>query len=252
MLPDMTQYVDDHIRETFGTLGHLGVMAIAFGLVIALFLLKEGRLGTSGRQGAYIQGTPPSAIDVSQVPRADVGIRMALDQANGELGTESARLATSQASLTAPPATSSSALTVPEIDMTGPWYCSYDTGPHSATLSIANSKIRFDLTGETGQKESTIFDGDCLYSWQGNTGTKQCGLAQYLGLLTAYGENGDVDLAQMLLASMQEGEMSEEMQALVASCKKVDVSQSAFTPPAQVTFVEKQLDIAPDLGSFLE
>lgn len=245
----MTKHPVARISDTLSTFGHLGVMVLAFGLVVLAFMWKEGRLT---RQSTSISSvTLPASPEASltHVPDADVGIRMIFDQANGEMSTGSARIATSSAIPTDVTEPAETLEDIPKLDLTGPWQCAVsEAAGEYASLSIANSRMRLEYSG-VSSTQNMLFDGDCMYTWESTSGSKQCGMSQYLTILQSLMGTEGLDVAQLLLADgfdTSNGQDSK-MLSLLRSCQQSAVNESVFRPPLGVNFTQIPIDGAPDM-----
>lgn len=232
---------ESNITEMFETMGHFGVILLAFLFVIMIFLWKEGTLRGPKKDLNDVSKLPSiePTVALKDVPQADVGMRMIFDQANGELGTGSARIASSSAlpDDTDPPESSSA--NTPALDLEGPWSCATSTTDGSASLYIESNKVKFALTTDEGT-QSVLLSGDCLYSWQESMGTKQCGFGEYLGLFaTLLPGAGDVDIASIIEEQLVGDEAQMKVfQSLRATCQKQSVQASVFQIPQDVDWQE--------------
>lgn len=236
---------ESKITEAFQTMGHYGIILLAFLFVVVIFLWKEGKLNSPTKSTSNLPSIKPTEA-LKEVPRADVGMRMIFDQANGELGTDSANLASSSAT----PSTSQEIAetlekpsNLPKLDLQGPWSCATSTTEGSAKLYIQNRKAKFvSTTG--GTTENTLLSGDCLYTWSANAGTKQCGFSQYMDLFTSLLPGSeDIDIGSIIEEQMQGDEAQAQAYAsLRASCQKTPVSESVFAVPPAVEWDESTSD----------
>ncbi len=237
---------ESHFTELLGSLGHLGVLFLAFGFVVVLFMWKEGKLHPSSNAPKVdeMQRFEPN-MALKQVPRADVGMRMIFDQANGELGTGSGRLATPSAYPTLPEdiPTNDTGLssTLPTIDMIGPWTCRVDRDGNSIQMYIQDKKVKF-VSGSAGRTERTLLNGDCIYTWGGNTNTKQCGIGQYIEIFTSMAGADGFDVGSLLAGDMTGDTETAVYADLVRSCQKTPVAQSVFTVPEGLQWEESTED----------
>ncbi|MBP6994475.1 hypothetical protein KBB12_04505 [Candidatus Woesebacteria bacterium] len=246
---------DSRITELFETAGHFGVLLIAFFFVIVLFLWKEGKARTdqqnTNKPANLPQAQPTTAL--KDVPPADVGMRMIFDQANGELGTNSAELATVSASMLDNPSPSKESENLPKLDLQGPWSCSTITDGGTAKLYIQNNKVRF-TNGAGERTENTLLSGDCLYTWAANTGTKQCGFSQYMDLFSSLlpGSEGiDIDIGSIIEEQMGGDEnQSKAFTSLRQSCQKGTINSSIFVAPSSVEWDESTTDDSGILDLF--
>jgi len=236
---------ESKITEAFQTMGHYGIILLAFLFVVIIFLWKEGTLNTSNKNTSNLPTAKPTEV-LKEVPRADVGMRMIFDQANGELGTDSANLASSSAT----PSTSqeiSETLeqpsNLPKLDLQGPWSCATSTTEGSAKLYIQNRKAKF-VSATGGTTENTLLSGDCLYTWSANTGTKQCGFSQYMDIFASLLPGSeDIDIGSIIEEQMQGDEAQARAYAsLRASCQKTPVAESVFAVPTSVEWDESTTD----------
>lgn len=230
------------LTDTFQTMGHFGVLLLAFFFVVLLFMWKEGRLNRSAmnpNDRTFELPSPYPTTALKDVPRADVGLRMIMDQANGELGTDTARLTSPSAPLIDGAEGSALKSDYPQLDLQGPWSCTTSTGGGPINLYIHNNKIKMvDSSGSTA--ENTLLSGDCLYTWKSTTGTKQCGLQQYLELFTGLlsGSEG-IDIGSIIQEQMgSDPARAQSYESLRRSCQKVAVAESVFSIPQNVQWAE--------------
>ncbi len=230
------------LSDTFQTMGHYGVLLLAFFFVVLLFMWKEGRLNRSAvtpNDRSFGLPTPYPTTALQEIPRADVGLRMIMDQANGELGTDSARLASPSAPLIDEAGGGAPKSEYPQLDLQGPWSCTTSTGGGPINLYIHNNKVKvIDSSGKA--TENILFNGDCLYTWKSSTGTKQCGLQQYLDLYTSLlsGSEG-IDIGSIIQEQMgSDPARAQSYESLRRSCQKVAVAESVFSIPQNVQWAE--------------
>jgi hypothetical protein len=232
---------ESKITEAFQTMGHYGIILLAFLCVVGIFLWKEGKLNSPTKSTSNLPTVKPTEA-LKEIPRADVGMRMIFDQANGELGTDSANLASSSAKPTTSQELSKTfeqTSNLPKLDLQGPWSCTTNTNDGSTKLYIQNGKVKFvSTTG--GTTENTLLSGDCLYTWSANAGTKQCGLGQYMDLFaTLLPGTEAIDIGSIIEEQMQDDEAQARAYAsLRASCQKTQVAESVFAIPQSVGWDE--------------
>ena len=237
---------ESHFTELFGSLGHLGVLFLAFGFVVVIFMWKEGRLNPRSNNssvGELPKVEPTMAL--KQVPRADVGMRMIFDQANGELGTGSGRLATPSAYPTATEeeATYTTGLPseLPTIDIVGPWTCVIEQDGDSMQMYIQDKQVKL-VSSSAGRTERTLLNGDCIYTWGGDTNTKQCGIEQYIDIFTSMSGSEGIDVGSILASDMSSDAETQVYANLVRSCQKTPVAPSVFAVPEGVAWEESSTD----------
>lgn len=232
---------ESKITETFQTMGHYGIILLAFLFVVGIFLWKEGKLNPPTKSTSNLPSIKPTEA-LKEVPRADVGMRMIFDQANGEMGTDEARMASRSANQTAQDPKINSAqqnTDIPKIDLQGPWQCSVQTPEGSAELHILNNKVRF-TSNSGGTTQNTLLNDDCIYTWTASTGTKQCGLNQYMDLFNSlFSGSEGIDISSILAEQIgSDPSQSQEYIMLLQSCKKISSSSSLFLVPQNVTWDE--------------
>lgn len=246
---------DSRITELFETAGHFGILLLAFFFVVMLFLWKEGRTSTNQQNASKSANLPQvqPTTALKNVPPADVGMRMIFDQANGELGTNSAELATSSATMYDATSPSNESTSLPKLDLQGPWSCVTTTSEGTAKLYIQNNKVKF-INGAGGRTENTLLSGDCLYTWTENTGTKQCGFSQYMDLFSSLlpgSEGMDIDIGSIIEEQMSGDEsQAKAFTALRQSCQKGIINASIFVAPTSVEWDESTTDSSGMLDLF--
>lgn len=225
---------ESKITETFQTMGHYGIILLAFLFVVGVFLWKEGKLNSPTKSTNILPSIKPTEA-LKEIPRADVGMRMIFDQANGEMGTNSADLASSSAV----PEVSAETATLPKLDLQGPWSCSASTTEGSAKLYIQNGQVKFAST-TAGTTENMLLNGDCLYTWIETEGTKQCGFGQYMDIFTSLLPGSEeIDIGSIIEEQMEGNEEQARAYAsLLASCQKSPVAESIFAAPQTVEWDE--------------
>ena len=246
---DTARANESHFTELLGSLGHLGVLFLAFGFVVVLFMWKEGRLNprsTNSNIGELPKIEPTMAL--KQVPRADVGMRMIFDQANGELSTGSGRIATpsayprsvenTQEDMTQEPNPPSD---LPTIDIIGPWTCVYEQDGSSIQLYIQNKLVKL-VSSSGGGTERTLLNGDCLYTWGGAKNTKQCGIGQYVDIFTSMAGTDGLDIGSMIASDVTDNAQAQIYENLIRTCQKTPVAQSVFTVPEGVKWDESSTE----------
>jgi len=232
---------ESKITEAFQTMGHYGVILLAFLFVIAIFLWKEGKLKTSTQSTNNLPSIKPTEA-LKVVPRADVGMRMIFDQANGEMSTDEARLASGSALQTPQDFEENStqqSRDIPVINLQGPWQCSVKVPEGSAELHILNKNVRF-ISTSAGTTDNTLLNDGCIYTWQGNTGTRQCGLDQYMDMFSSLlSDSEGIDLGSILAEQVgSDPGQSEAYILLLQSCQKIPSNSSLFVVPQNVTWDE--------------
>lgn len=233
---------EEKLTDTFQTISHFGILLLAFIFVVLLFMWKEGRLNKSAvtpSHRSFDLSTPYPTTALKEVPRADVGMRMLIDQGNGELGTDTARLASPSATSINRSDKAVSSYEFPQLDLQGPWSCATATSGGAMSLYIHDNKIHMtDQT--TSEAEHMLFNGDCLYIWKSSTGTKQCGLREYLTLFSTLlsGSEG-IDIGSIIQEQVgSDPARSQSYESLRRSCRKMPVSDSVFSLPQTVQWKE--------------
>lgn len=232
------------VGETLGTLGHLGIFFLAFMFVIGAFFWKEGKLGGTRTQTeqSLLPSIAPTRV-LEEVPDADVGIRMLMDQANGEMSSDSASVATPSASPGVSEESAEDTTDYPMLNLTGPWQCTAQNEAGSAQLYIANNNMKFSYSTGT-ESAHALLRGDCLYNWQGSEGEKQCGLSSYLSLFDEMMGSDGFDVGDLLADQMTQDDATqiELYQLLRASCVAQTPRSDVFTVPQNVTWEESNLE----------
>ncbi|HNQ31420.1 MAG TPA: hypothetical protein PKG71_02405 [Candidatus Woesebacteria bacterium] len=244
MMAHTMEAFEARVGETLGTLGHLSIFFLAFLFVMGAFFWKEGKLGgprTQTEQSLLPSIAPTQVLE--EVPVAEVGIRMLMDQANGEMSSDSASFATPSASNSALTESDIDTVDYPILDLNGPWQCNAQNSAGSAQLYIADKNMKFSYTSGT-ESAHALLRGDCLYNWQGSEGGKQCGLSSYLSLFDEMMGSDGFDVGDLLADQMAQDDATqiELYQLLRASCVAQTPRSDVFTVPQNITWEESNLE----------
>lgn len=137
-----------------------------------------------------------------------------------------------------------------QLDLQGPYSCKY-TSPDKENyiLAIENKKVAFSLQSAAGSADFWL-SGDCLYARDNAArfGKKTCGLSQVISMIELASKFGGGFPADSITDFLKMGQQvggresvkitEDSMQKLLATCKKTEVDDKVFVPPANVTFVE--------------
>lgn len=132
-----------------------------------------------------------------------------------------------------------------KIDINGSYLCQ----TASASAIILNKKIRAEIK-EPGTLGNVLFDGDCIYMWQEGlkSGSKSCGLAQYVSLYETIGGSISLDTVLPLMNSFDTSPLPSQskesknnaMTEFINSCQPMTITDAdAFALPPEVKFSEQ-------------
>lgn len=129
-----------------------------------------------------------------------------------------------------------------DLDLQTPRTCLYKSENLNIKASIAHGQGSARITDEI-KTNRLILSEDCLYIWEENefTGTKLCGISQYISLYRSFSSLFSPDMFASILPmlSSQTGTNSMSMITdILASCIEGPVNQAEFTIPAQIIFKE--------------
>lgn len=138
------------------------------------------------------------------------------------------------------------------FNLQGPLICSYKDNKENLDLKayIKNKQIYVE-TPHQGEQERILIAGDCLYNWDEGeaTGTKMCGVSQYMSLFESLAKLGLVDpttllraLSEMRPSGFQEAPSEmKTIQNLNQICIKGEIKDSIFEIPINVQFKEEMM-----------
>lgn len=224
------QRIQPRISEAMKTLSHLGILGIAFVLVVLIFMWKEGTLpldktrgklsaqGDKPVQNSTLITTFPTPI-VEQVFPPGSGIEQTTSEE-----TKSFLSAEELASL-------------PKLDLQGPWQCIATTPSGSAKIYIKSKNIRTSFS-TNGAIDNTLVTNDCMYNWGSGKGTKQCGVGQYLDTFEMLSSSGVISVSELMQNQVSSATESAEMVSVLKSCQKAPFSDSVFTVPSGIQWEE--------------
>ncbi|PIS15504.1 hypothetical protein COT62_03310 [Candidatus Roizmanbacteria bacterium CG09_land_8_20_14_0_10_41_9] len=124
-----------------------------------------------------------------------------------------------------------------QLNLTGPFFCSYTSNSATMSAYINNRQIFVQLQ-DREKEEYHLVSGDCYYHWNKGkaTGEKTCGISSYLLMADQALSLGLVDFTNLSdfiptnsLLSIASSE--SQMQDIMRSCVKRKVDPSFFTVP---------------------
>jgi len=229
------------------TLAHLGWFFIAFVIVVLIFMLKEGRFTPKYPQVVPSPVIPNAISQPSDIPIVKESVQGMMDKVNNDnaIASSQAKLA-SNASTLKPQDNS----TLQKLDLQGPWVCSYQVAGDKTEAFIQNKSIKVISTSNLIKKQMLIKD-DCMYNWQGSTGSKQCDIGQYLQLFEMASASGLIDLNQIIQSQVGNAK-SQDAVELIKSCKKIAIIDSIFAIPQGVTWTETEATAEDSTSSIID
>lgn len=107
------------------------------------------------------------------------------------------------------------------VDLTGPYFCSYKNELVEYTAYIKNKKILVNVVTKT-DTDKYFFDGDCFFA---DGVKKTCGLSSYVSLLEG-AIAGNLSMINNLAKDYLEGGV--EVGEILKTCKKQDFKDTVF------------------------
>lgn len=134
------------------------------------------------------------------------------------------------------------------LDLAGPQQCEIETNQASISASILNKQIMARV--QTEQKaQYYLLKNDCLYNWtrESSSGTKRCGLSQYMTVLEYMSKYHLLSLKAVsnMIASMGYDKQLADIHYSKAACTSEAVPQSSFALPYGKTFAEPKPSPSP-------
>jgi hypothetical protein len=127
------------------------------------------------------------------------------------------------------------------LNLKGPLVCEYQEKEASSTAFIKNKQI---YVAHAGAKESRmLLSGDCAYWWNGNKGTKICGVSGYMSTVEQLTSLGIISVDSMIEMGQEMASQSglvvpepQYIKRLLATCEGAEVQDAVFTVPSDVVF----------------
>lgn len=232
------------IFEATQTLKHLGVMLIAFIFVVVVFMLKEGKIPGTKKEN-LTRGVVTIPSESTTLDEAGP-----LEKEQGKL-IEKALGIMKDATSSASPGLQNS---LPPLDLKGPWQCGTISSSGRMNISIKDKNIRAFVT-QNASTENTLVTKDCMYTWTGNSGTKQCGMGQYIDLFETLTSSGMVSIPSMIESQMKGASESAEITNLLSTCKKTPIEDTIFVVPSGIQWKETTVEngaTSPNSSGFLD
>lgn len=130
------------------------------------------------------------------------------------------------------------------IDLNGPLSCDYSAPEATVSATILQKQI-YVTTKESSQGSYLLVKDDCVYTWKDNDGVgkKSCDVKQALSAAEMLAAVGALKLDTIVSAvSMQSNSEllkdREQINKVLATCKKEATNSAVFTIPQNITFTE--------------
>lgn len=139
---------------------------------------------------------------------------------------------------------------IQRLNLQGPYSCAYNAEDVSMKAFIQDRKIYAKIVN-TEKTTQFLLIGDCLYTWEmkEQTGTKMCGLGQYISLFESF--SSMPFLSSDMIVSMISGFQSSAkldagaVNGMLNSCVKNTIDPILFELPKTVHFVEGKISGIP-------
>lgn len=130
------------------------------------------------------------------------------------------------------------------FDLKGPSICTISNDGTDIKAYIKNAQIYAEFLNKSESKRLLV-NGDCLYNWSVReaTGTKMCGISQYMSMAQMLSQSGLISVETILqyLAKIQPSVKVPNARDISQSCIKTEVKDSYFVIPTTIQFKEEAL-----------
>lgn len=128
-----------------------------------------------------------------------------------------------------------------DLNLTGPFVCSFSQNPLTVQGYIKNKQIFAQMRNQNTVSNFLLND-DCLYRWENglSAGEKTCGLQPVLGFIEPL-INSDL-LNEGMLSQFNSFLDANMVKGIIQSCKKEEIQdESVFIVPISISFKEASL-----------
>lgn len=133
-----------------------------------------------------------------------------------------------------------------KLDLKGPLVCAYKSSTVAINVVVKDKNVLLKKT-EKNISSNYLLKGDCLYSWESNfSGTKICGLSQYISTFEALSKMGIMNL-ETALSSLSQfegakniGSQEANIKETLKTCRKEEMKDSVFDLPVKVLFKDQK------------